>query len=95
MSEKDAPFVRLNFIIMAVSAALIVLGFILIAGGATSDGSFNPDVFSTRRIVIGPTMAFIGFIGIGVAIMWPARRSKKDSASENTACSDQTNNDKA
>lgn len=95
MSGKDAPFVRLNFIIMAVSAALIVLGFILIAGGATSDGSFNPDVFSTRRIVIGPTLSFIGFIGIGIAIMWPVHRNKKDPGSENTDCSDLSKNDQA
>ncbi len=70
------PLVKINFILMGCAALLIILGFILIAGGSTSDDTFNPEVFSTTRIVVGPTIAFLGFVAMGVGIMW--RKSKKD-----------------
>lgn len=70
------PLGKSNFIIMAVAVVMIVTGFILIAGGGTDDGSFNPEIFSTRRIVVGPTIAFLGFIVMGVGIMWTDRKKK-------------------
>lgn len=70
------PLKKTNYIIMAVSAVLIVLGFILISGGAPEGDEFNPEVFSTMRIVVGPTIALIGFVGIGVGIMWSGTKDK-------------------
>lgn len=72
------PLKRINFIIIAVAAAMIIIGFALISGGSTPDGSFNPEIFNTRRIVVGPTIAFLGFILVGVGIMWPARKKKAE-----------------
>lgn len=68
------PLGRINFIIMGISALLIVVGFILISGGAPKGDEFNPEVFSPVRIVIGPTVALLGFIGIGVGIMWKKKQ---------------------
>lgn len=68
--RKDMPLTRINFILMAVAGAMIVLGFLLMAGGATTVDNFDPDIFSTRRIVVGPAIAFLGFIFMGVAIMY-------------------------
>ena len=53
---------------MAISGALIVIGFLLMLGGASTE-EFNPDIFSVRRIVIGPTMTFIGFVAMGISII--------------------------
>lgn len=75
-SKYTFPLNKTNFIIMAVSAVLIVLGFILISGGAPKGDEFNPEVFSAVRIVVGPTVSLIGFIGIGVGIMWAGTRNK-------------------
>ena len=53
----------------------IVIGFALTSGGASADPTqFNPEIFSTRRIVIGPNIAFLGFIFMGVGIMWPCKK---------------------
>ncbi len=69
------PLVKINFILMGIAALMIIVGFILISGGAPADAdSFNPEVFSTRRIVVGPTITFLGFIFMGVGIMWPNRK---------------------
>lgn len=63
------PLGRLNFIAMGVAAVLIVLGFILMLGGGSTPEAFNADIFSTRRIVVGPAIAFVGFVAMAVAII--------------------------
>ena len=52
---------------MAVFGLMIVLGFILMAGSSNGE-EFNPDIFSTRRIVVGPVITFLGFVLMGVAV---------------------------
>ena len=69
-SEREMPFLRINFILMAIAGVMIVLGFLLMAGGSSDWGAFNTDIFSTRRIVVGPAIAFLGFIFMGVGIMY-------------------------
>lgn len=73
-SASKLPLLRANFVLMAIAGAMIVLGFLLMVGGATDWGAFNPDIFSTRRIVVGPAIAFIGFIFMGVAIMYSPKK---------------------
>ncbi len=71
------PLQRINFILMAVAGVMIIAGFLLMAGSPSSVTEFNPDIFSTRRIVVGPTIAFLGFLFMGAAIMWPAKKNNK------------------
>lgn len=73
--ENNRPFSGLNFKIMGASALLIVIGFLLMVGGGSSDPTvFSPDIFSTTRIVIGPLLAFLGFVGIAVGIIVKPRK---------------------
>ena len=76
-SADQKPFGRNNLLIMLVSAVLIVLGFILMSGGGSDDPNvFNPAIFSSTRIVIGPLLAFVGFVGIAVGIVVkPAKKN--------------------
>lgn len=76
-SESDKPLLRINFIAMSVAALLIIAGFALMLGGATTETEFNPDIFSTRRIVVGPALAFIGFVAMAVAIIIKPRKTEK------------------
>jgi len=69
----EFPLAKKNFIWMGVSAAMIVLGFLLMLG-ASSTEEFNPDIFSARRIVAGPTIAFLGFVAMGIAIIRTPRK---------------------
>lgn len=74
---EDKPFVKKNFIFMALSVALIIVGFALMAGpGSSVEGGFNPDIFSTRRIVVGPTIAFIGFVAMAFSIIYLPKKNK-------------------
>lgn len=73
--RADFPLVKINFILMGIAAAMIVIGFALMAGGASADAEhFNPEVFSARRIIVGPNLAFLGFLFMGVGIMWPGKK---------------------
>lgn len=71
------PLSRANFAGMALAGVLIVLGFVLMLGGSSTAEEFNPDIFSTRRIVIGPMIAFIGFVLMAIAIIIDPSRLKK------------------
>lgn len=73
------PLLRTNFIMMAIAGVMIVGGFLLMTGSPASATEFNPDIFSARRIVVGPTIAFLGFIFMGVAIMWNGRKDPNSS----------------
>lgn len=68
-SKEQLPLLRRNFIMMIIAGAMILIGFMLMLGGSTTIDSFNADIFSTRRIVIGPTITFLGFVFMGVAII--------------------------
>lgn len=80
--ESNFPLTRINFILMAVAGALIVIGFLLMLGGSTTTEAFNPDIFSTRRIIVGPGVAFIGFIAMGAAIVYRPRRAPESGEAE-------------
>lgn len=75
-TPEQFPLVKTNFILMAISGAMIIIGFLLMLGGSSTTESFNPDIFSTRRIVIGPTIAFLGFIFMGVGIVYRSNKNK-------------------
>ena len=79
IKEKDRPFSKSNYYLMGGCLALIVLGFILMSGGgSTVENGFNPEIFSTRRIVVGPLLSFLGFLFMAFAIIYtPASRRKK------------------
>lgn len=66
---------KLNLILIAISFVIIVIGFALMAG-APSGEQYNPDIFSTRRIHIGPMIALFGFVGMLVAILYRPRKKK-------------------
>ena len=59
----DFAFGRSNYIIMLTGIGLILLGFILMAGGGTKDPNvFSEDIFSVQRITIAPILVLSGFV---------------------------------
>lgn len=59
-----------NYKLMAIGFAIIVVGFILMAGGGTDDPNvFNPEIFSFRRITLAPIILLFGFAFEIFAIM--------------------------
>ena len=67
---SNFPLTRINFVLMAICGAMILIGFLLMLGSSNQLDGFNADIFSTRRIVVGPTIAFVGFVGMAFAIIF-------------------------
>lgn len=71
------PFGKTNFLMMGGCLLLIITGFMLMSGGGSpTDTTFNPEIFSTRRIVVGPLLTFLGFLFMAFAIIWSPRKKK-------------------
>lgn len=69
-NPAEFPLVKTNFILMAIAGAAIVAGFLLMLGPSTTAAGFEPDIFSTRRIVVGPAISFLGFAFMAFAIIY-------------------------
>ena len=64
---------KLNIILIAVSFLIIVAGFAMMAG-APSGEVYNPDIFSFRRITVGPMVSLFSFISMVVSILWKGKQ---------------------
>ena len=69
MDKRNFAFDKINFILIAVGMAIVILGFILMSGGGGDESVFDADIFSVRRIKVAPVICFIGFISIVYAII--------------------------
>ena len=69
IEKIDFLFSKKKYILLVLSISLLIFGFILMSGGGAEGSEFNPEIFSSRRIVIAPLIIIIAFIMSGVAIM--------------------------
>ena len=61
-SEKTFLFGKKNYRIMLVGLAVIVIGFVLMAGGGSDNPDvFNEEIYNFQRIRLAPTLILIGF----------------------------------
>lgn len=65
---------KVNLILIAVAFAIIVLGFALMIGAPSGETEYNPDIFSTRRITVGPMTALFGFVMMIFAILFKTKK---------------------
>ena len=62
MDKKQFAFGKENFIWLAISVAIIIIGFILVSGGKTTEETgFDPSIFNTRRLLVAPIVIMTGF----------------------------------
>lgn len=76
MDKKNFAFDRMNFILLAVGMAVVIIGFILMSGSGSTDTFYNADIFSARRIKVAPVVCLIGFVSMIYAVV----RKPKDKA---------------
>ena len=69
MDKKNLAFDKVNFILLAIGMAIVIIGFLLMSGGGSNETTFDTDIFSTRRIVIAPTVTLVGFLSIIYAVI--------------------------
>lgn len=64
---------KFNVILIAICLVVIVIGFALMAGKPSGE-SYNPDIFSFRRITLAPIVTLLGFVGVIVAILFEPKK---------------------
>ena len=69
MDKKNFAFDKMNFILLAVGMAIVVVGFLLMTGTGSTESSFEPDIFSARRIKVAPIVCLIGFVSMIYAVI--------------------------
>ena len=77
MDKRDFAFDRMNYILLAVGMAVVIVGFLLMTGPASSETAYEPDIFSVRRIKVAPIVCLIGFVSMIFAIVYRPKEDHK------------------
>ena len=64
MDKRNFAFDRTNFILIGISMLIVVIGFILMSGGGSTEDKFDPEIFNTTRTTVAPIVCFIGFVSM-------------------------------
>ena len=69
-NDKKMPLTMRNYILLAIGLVVIIVGFVLMAGGTkATPEEFSYDIFSWRRISLAPIVVVAGFAFEIFAIM--------------------------
>lgn len=80
--RQQFAFSKENYKLLIIGIVIIVIGFILMAGGgADSPKEFNPEIFNFRRITLAPVVALAGFAFVIYAIMKKPKNSQDEKTS--------------
>ena len=70
MADKQKfAFDKVNFILLAIGMAVVIIGFLLMTGPSSSETAFEPDIFSVRRIKVAPAVCLFGFLWMIYAVL--------------------------
>lgn len=61
-NDEKMPLTMKNYVLLLAGFVVIILGFVLMAGGGSeSPSEFNYEMFSWRRITLAPILVIAGF----------------------------------
>ncbi|MBP1541792.1 MAG: DUF3098 domain-containing protein [Prevotella sp.] len=69
MDKKEFAFDRINYILLAIGMAIVIVGFLLMSGAGSTESAYNPDIFSDRRIKLAPFVCLVGFVSMIYAVV--------------------------
>lgn len=84
MSKRNFAFDKMNYILLAIGMAVIVIGFILMSGSGSTEEAFNPEIFSVRRVKVAPVVCLFGFLFMVYAILHKPASSKNSGEKQNS-----------
>ena len=79
MNKKDFAFDKINFILLAIGMAVVIVGFILMSGPGSTEQQFDPGIFDARRIKVAPLVCLAGYVFMIYAIV-RAPKDKQDAS---------------
>lgn len=84
MDRKSFAFDKKNFILLGIGMVIIIIGFLLMSGPGSTETTFEPDIFSARRIKIAPAVCFFGFIFMIYGILRKPKDMNTDPTDKST-----------
>ena len=73
MSQKSHQpvfaFDRINFILLAIGMAVVIVGMVLMSGSGSDENTFNSAIFEARRIKVAPAVCLFGYLFMVYAIV--------------------------
>ena len=69
MDKKDFAFDKVNYLLLVVGMIIVVIGFLLMTGPASTETAFEPDIFSARRVKVAPVVCLFGFVSMIYAVV--------------------------
>lgn len=69
MENKNFAFGKINFILLGISMLVVIIGFILMSGGESTDTMYDAEIFNAMRIKVAPVVCFLGFVSMIYAIV--------------------------
>ena len=82
--KKNLPdefaFSKEQYKYLIIAIVVIFIGYACMVGGGSDDPNvYNPDIFSFRRITLGPILVLLGFAGVGYTILKkPSKKTEKE-----------------
>ena len=77
MDKRNFAFDKTNFILLAIGMAVVVIGFLLMVGPASTDTVYEPDIFSARRVKVAPVICLLGFVSRIYAVIRKPKGEKE------------------
>lgn len=76
-NEIHFAFGKFNYILLISGVALVVIGFLLMMGGGSTDPNqfFEEELFSFRRITLAPAFVILGYVVVLFAILMKPKKS--------------------
>lgn len=68
-------FSKTNYLLLLAGVLIVIAGFALMTGPSTTEQTFEPDIFGTRRTVVAPLVCLFGFLFVIIAILWHRKPS--------------------
>ena len=78
MDKRDFAFDKMNYLLLAVGMIIVVIGFLLMTGPASTETAFEPDIFSARRVKVAPVVCLFGFVSMIYAVVRKPKKKKKE-----------------
>ncbi|MBR4573079.1 MAG: DUF3098 domain-containing protein [Prevotella sp.] len=72
--NKDFAFGKINFIMIGISMLIVVIGFVMMTGAASTETHFDAEIFSPMRIKVAPLICLFGFLSVIAGIMYRGKK---------------------
>ena len=78
MEKRDLAFGKANYVLLAIGMVVVVIGFLLMSGSGSTETTYDPDIFSARRIKVAPLVCLAGFVSMIYAVVYrPKNKENK------------------